>query len=53
VLQYYLFRSSSAEERAGYVHRLKEKGWNLSEELLDRLSGKKKGIASKVSVFFL
>jgi site-specific DNA-cytosine methylase len=39
-------RSPTAEERAGYVHRLKEKGWDISEELLRRISGAQ-NLASK------
>jgi site-specific DNA-cytosine methylase len=39
-------RSPTQEERAGYVHRLKEKGWDICEEVLGRISGTHK-LASK------
>jgi hypothetical protein len=45
-------RGATSEERAGYVHRLKEKGWDISGEVLDRISGSKGSIASKVSFEF-
>ena len=32
-------RSPTQEERAGYVHRLKEKGWDISEEVMRRITG--------------
>lgn len=41
-------RSPSAEERAGYIHRLKEKGWDISNDILRRMSGSSMDIASKV-----
>lgn len=41
-------RNPTSEERAGYVHRLKEKGWDICEEVLERISGSRKnGLASK------
>ena len=39
-------RAPTQEERAGYVHRLKEKGWDICEEVLGRISGTHK-LASK------
>ena len=40
-------RSPSAEERAGYIHRLREKGWDISNDILRRMSGSSMDIASK------
>lgn len=43
-----LGRSPTSEERAGYVHRLKEKGWDICEEVLERISGSRKnGLANQ------
>jgi len=40
-------RSPSAEEKAGYIHRLREKGWDISNDILRRMSGSSMDIASK------
>ena len=32
-------RSPTQEECAGYVHRLKEKGWDINEEVIRRITG--------------
>ena len=43
-----LGRNPTSEERAGYVHRLKEKGWDICGEVLERISGSRKnGLATK------
>jgi len=42
-----LGRSPTSEERAGYVHRLKEKGWDICDEVLERISGSRQnGLAT-------
>ena len=43
-------RPPTQEERAGYVHRLKEKGWDISEEVLSRISGTHKLTSKSVGV---
>jgi hypothetical protein len=45
-------RSPSAEEKAGYIHRLREKGWDISNDILRRMSGSSMDIASKVCMWW-